>query len=181
MIMNAASRKVSENPDGIFSLMEIIGELHAGDLYEANACTDLFEELFKKSEGALFLGGPDIPPAMYHEATHLPDQCYRSFQALPGSFISSSTCLGGKQDSSWEPWLKSKDHYLISGICLGMQTMNVATGGTMIQDIPTEVYGVWTAEEILEMPPDQVHRNYMDMVGDRLRADSPPTIFTRSV
>ena len=46
-----------------------------------------------------------------------------------------------------------------------MQTMNVATGGTMIQDIPTEIYGIWNAEEILALPSDQIHRNYADMVN----------------
>ncbi len=30
---------------------------------------------------------------------------------------------------------------MVTGFCLGMQTMNVATGGTLIQDIPAEVYG----------------------------------------
>ena len=59
---------------------------------------------------------------------------------------------------------KENYKYLISGICLGMQTMNVATGGTMIQDIPTEVYGIWTAEALLALPSDQMHRNYQDMV-----------------
>ncbi|MDX2431470.1 MAG: gamma-glutamyl-gamma-aminobutyrate hydrolase family protein [Bacteroides sp.] len=159
----SALEKASEHPDGIFSLQEIKGQLGPEVVYEVNACTPIFEKLFNKSEGALFLGGPDIPPAMYNEAIHLLTNVtdpYRHY--LEASFIFH--LLGGHHDPSWLAWMKSKNHYLISGICLGMQTMNVATGGTMIQDIPSEVYGVWTAEEILDMPTDQVHRNYIDML-----------------
>jgi putative glutamine amidotransferase len=46
-----------------------------------------------------------------------------------------------------------------------MQTMHVATGGSMIQDIPTEVYGIWEAEDILDQPGNQMHRNYMDYLS----------------
>ncbi len=155
--------KVAENPDGRISLVEISGELNAGELYESNACTDVFEELFKKSRGALFMGGPDIPPHIYNEATHLLTQITDPFRHyMETSFIFH--LLGGKQDENWIAWMDSRPDYLISGICLGMQSMNVATGGTLIQDIPTEVYGIWTAEEVLKMPPDQRHRNYNDMV-----------------
>ncbi len=38
-----------------------------------------------------------------------------------------------------------------------LQSLNVATGGTLIQDIPTEVYGQKTVEEVLAAGPDQVH------------------------
>lgn len=158
-----ALEKVAENPDGFFSLRELTGELKKENLYEVNPCTPLFEELFVRSKGALFLGGPDIPPLMYDEPVHLLTRVTDPFRHyMEASFIFH--LLGGKHDPSWAPWLKNKEHYLLSGICLGMQTMNVATGGTMVQDIPTEVYGIWIAEELLEMPPDQVHRNYMDMV-----------------
>ena len=35
----------------------------------------------------------------------------------------------------------------------------------MIQDIPSELYGIWNAEEVLSLPPDQMHRNYMDYLS----------------
>jgi putative glutamine amidotransferase len=41
-----------------------------------------------------------------------------------------------------------------------MQTMNVAAGGTMIQDIPTELYKTGFAEDILKLETDKLHRNY---------------------
>lgn len=158
-----AFKKLSENPDARFSLLEIKGELQAGSLYESNQCTDLFEVLFKISRGALFMGGPDIPPVLYNEPVHLLTRVSDPFRHyLETSFIFH--LLGGKQDGHWIPWLDRKEQYLLSGICLGMQSMNVATGGTMIQDIPTEVYGVWNAEDVLKMPANQIHRNYTDMV-----------------
>ena len=158
-----AIKKVSENPGGIFSLMEITGELEPGKLYGINPCTSRFNFLFNCSRGALFMGGPDIPPVMYNEAVHLLTSVTDPFRHyMEASFLFH--LLGGNQDPQWLPLLEGNRDYLVNGICLGMQTLNVATGGTMIQDIPTEVYGVWTAEEILEMPPDQMHRNYQGMV-----------------
>jgi putative glutamine amidotransferase len=68
--------------------------------------------------------------------------------------------LGGEQNEEWEAFMQRGDEYLVSGICLGMQTMHVATGGRMIQDIPTEVYGLWNTGMILALPADEKHRNY---------------------
>jgi putative glutamine amidotransferase len=45
----------------------------------------------------------------------------------------------------------------VLGLCLGSQTMNVAAGGTMIQDIPSEIYGCKTAEDVLKFPRDRIH------------------------
>ena len=45
----------------------------------------------------------------------------------------------------------------VLAICLGLQSLNVAAGGTLIQDIPSEVYGQKTVEEVLATGPDGVH------------------------
>ncbi len=144
-----------------FSLQEIKGALVPDSLFGENTCTKQFKQLFKASHGAFFMGGPDIPPVIYQEEAHLLTSVtdpFRHFCEL--SFLFH--LLGGSQDADWIPYLEHKQHYLISGICLGMQTMNVATGGTLVQDIPTELYGIWLAEEVLALPPDQMHRNYTD-------------------
>lgn len=157
------AKYIPGNPDGIFSLREISAELDPARLYEKNDCTPDFSSLFHSSRGALFMGGPDIPPHMYSEEVHLLTRVtdpYRHY--LEASFLFH--LLGGNQNPGWTNLMQDNDQYLISGICLGMQTMNVATGGSMIQDIPTELYGIWTAEEILALPPDQMHRNYQGMV-----------------
>jgi len=68
--------------------------------------------------------------------------------------------LGGSQNLDFIPLLEMNPDYTIYGICLGMQTMNVATGGTMIQDIPSEVYDLKTVEEVLNSNNNTQHRNY---------------------
>lgn len=152
------------HPESPMSLRAIRGPLNPGNVFKENACTSQFKDLFKNSLGALFMGGPDIPPALYHEPVHLLTSVtdpYRHY--CEASYLFH--LLGGSQDPSWEPCMEEKASYLISGICLGMQTLNVATGGTLVQDIPTELYGTWTADEILSFPADQMHRNYMDLVN----------------
>jgi putative glutamine amidotransferase len=158
-----ARERLNELPGSRYSLREITGDLEPDDIYRINECSKDFEKLFHCSRGALFMGGPDIPPALYHEPAHLLTAVtdpYRHFLEI--SFLFH--LLGGGHDPGWIPWMESDPNYLVSGICLGMQSMHIATGGTLIQDIPTEVYGIWIAEEILAMMPDQVHRNYADMV-----------------
>jgi putative glutamine amidotransferase len=108
------------------------------------------------------MGGPDIPPILYGQSAHLLTRVtdpYRHYLEL--SFLFH--LLGGSQDMHWDPYLEENPEYLISGICLGMQSLHVATGGTMVQDIPTELYGTWKVEDILNMPDDQKHRTYFDL------------------
>ncbi len=155
-----------EHPDSRLSIQKVEGELEAGKLWQKNACSKQFETLFRSSKGALFMGGPDIPPHCYGEELHLLTSVtdpYRHYMELSYLFH----LLGSPRNKAHKPWMQEKPDYLISGICLGMQTMHVASGGTMIQDIPSEVYGLWTVEDILDLPPDQMHSNY----GARLSHD----------
>lgn len=155
---------LESQPGAMFSLRAIQAELTADNLFVENPATSTFMSLFKGSGGALFMGGPDIPPVLYNEPVHLLTSVtdpYRHFLEISYLFH----LLGGSQDPSWKPYLEQNLKYLVSGICLGMQSMNVATGGTMIQDIPTELYGIWNAEEVLALPTDQMHRNYNDKLN----------------
>lgn len=147
-----------------YSLLEIKVELEAEGLFRTNGCSALFAQLFQSSKAAFFMGGPDIPAAIYGEKAHLLTRVtdpHRHYLELSYLFH----LLGGSQDPDWEPWLEQKSGYLVSGICLGMQSMHVATGGSMIQDIPTELYGLWDAESVLELPANQQHRNYRDLLS----------------
>lgn len=133
-------------------------------LYGPNACSDMFKMVFEGSQGVIFFGGPDIPPVFYTQKTGLlteiSDYYRHSFET---SFLFH--LLGGYQDENYIPLLEQKPDYRILGICLGMQTMNVATGGTLIQDIPTRVYLQETAEQVLSADPDARHRNYNTNLG----------------
>lgn len=149
------------NKEGItnISLVKIDAQLSPENLYRQNQCTELFKKLFENSNGAIFFGGPDIPPACYGESTNLltvVTDPYRHYMEL--SFLFH--LLGGNQDTTFVPLLKNRPDYPILGICLGMQSIDVATGGTLVQDIPTELYGLKTLEDVLKQKQNLKHRNY---------------------
>jgi putative glutamine amidotransferase len=159
-----AESYLNRHPEAPFSLREVADSLNSGNLFRENAATERFRELFACSRGALFMGGPDIPPDVYGEEVHLLTSVTDPFRHyLELSYLFH--LLGGSQDPGWIPFLEERPDYVVSGICLGMQTMNVATGGTLVQDIPTELYGIWHAEEVLRLPTDQMHRNYLDYLN----------------
>ena len=78
----------------------------------------------KELDGVLLTGGGDIDPAIYkeprHPKTNDPDQARDSFELELAR-------------------LALEDGLPILGVCRGLQVMNVAAGGTLIQDIPSEV------------------------------------------
>ena len=84
----------------------------------------LQSEYLNRLDGLVLIGGWDIPPSAYGEAPH------ETTEVMP--------------EVRWqwehrliEKWLSSNKPLL--GICLGAQMTNVVTGGTLIQDIPSEV------------------------------------------
>lgn len=72
-------------------------------------------------DGAVFSGGPDIPPEFYGQSPHHTTKTMES-----GRFDFERRFIKAYLDSG-KPAL---------GICLGMQFSNVVTGGTLLQDIP---------------------------------------------
>ncbi len=140
-------------------LEKISQNISLEDIFKENDCSDKFTELFYKSNGILFLGGPDLPPSIYNEETSLLTEItdpYRHYFEV--SFLFH--LIGGSQNNSFKPLLDDKPDYTIYGICLGMQTLNVAAGGTMIQDIPSEIYQVNTVNQVLMLDKNAQHRNY---------------------
>jgi len=147
-----------------YSLRSLNGPSEIDSLFCLNACSEVFWELFTCSRAAFFMGGPDIPPALYGKKMHLLTRVtdpYRHYLEISYLFH----LLGSYEDPDWVPYLEQEPEYLVSGICLGMQGMNVATGGTLVQDIPTEIYGIWNLEDLLLFPDDRIHRNYRNMAG----------------
>ncbi len=150
---------IRENNLTHISLYEFSHDFTTEELFKHNSCSEIFEQLFLKSTGIIFFGGPDIPPACYGEETNLLTEItdpHRHYLELSFMFH----LLGGNQNPEFVPFLEQNPNYAILGICLGMQTMNVATGGTLIQDIPTEIYKATTSEAVLRLDPEQQHRNY---------------------
>ncbi|HOC89649.1 MAG TPA: gamma-glutamyl-gamma-aminobutyrate hydrolase family protein [bacterium] len=137
----------------------IAGELTPENLYRENPCTPDFRRLLRESDAALFYGGADIPPAVYGQKTGLLTAIVtpeRHFFEL--SFLFH--LLGGRQNPGFTPLLKEKPDYVIRAFCLGMQTMNVAAGGTMVQDIASEIYKLRFVEDYLALDESKRHDNY---------------------
>ena len=124
-----------------FFLQEIKGELNEDNLFGENDCTAILKRVFENSIGVFFFGGPDIPPGVYGEKNTLSVVTDPQRHYFETTFLFQ--LLGGYWNEYFEPFLKEKPKYMVTGFCLGMQTMNVATGGTLIQDIPSEIYGYY--------------------------------------
>ncbi len=85
---------------------------------------EILRRYVQKLDGLVLVGGDDIPPSAYNEQPHetvkvLPTQRYNFERKLIPL------------------WLKSGKPLL--GVCLGMQFTNVVSGGSLIQDIPSQV------------------------------------------
>ena len=144
----------------------LAGALDAGNLFQKNECSDAFYRLFKSSEAAIFFGGDDIPPVAYGQKTSLltgistPMRHYFELSFL-------FHLLGGSQNPGFKPFMEERPGFVVYGFCLGMQTMNAAAGGSLHQDIPSEVYRLRYVEEVLEQESAARHRNYHRQLDPR--------------
>ena len=96
-------------------------------LPNTNGSSERIANYVEELDGLLLPGGADIPPSEYGEEAHetvrvLDDSRFQFEKALSRAWI-----------------LESKKPLL--GICLGSQWINVSSGGSLVQDIPTE-FGV---------------------------------------
>jgi putative glutamine amidotransferase len=118
-------------------LPSIIAPGFTNPLDEAEALAD---EILDNCDGLLLSGGTDVDPEIFGEQPH--------------------TCLG-RVDGPRDPFEITLAREAIRrdmpvlGICRGLQVLNVALGGTLVQDIPSDVpsAGVHaTGEDRLEIP-----------------------------
>ena len=88
--------------------------------------------------GLLLAGGDDVSPALYAEASH-----------------PSVTNVDHQRDEFEITLVREARarHLPIFAICRGVQVLNVACGGTLVQDIPSQVPG--SLEHRLAVPPHQ--------------------------
>jgi len=78
----------------------------------------------QRLDGLVLIGGDDIPPKVYGEQQH------ESVKVLTSQRYEFERKLIARWLASGKPVL---------GVCLGMQFTNVVSGGTMVQDIPSEI------------------------------------------
>jgi putative glutamine amidotransferase len=155
---------IAENGLSNFMLTRIEGELTEQNIFIENNCTEALKKIFDDSDGVIFFGGPDIPPSVWGEENTL------SVVTDPGRHYFELTflfhLLGSSRNEQHVPFLEEKPDYLVTGFCLGMQTMNVATGGSIVQDIPADIYNFLTPEDILTISRENLHRNYWQKVSE---------------
>jgi putative glutamine amidotransferase len=89
-------------------------------------------------DGLLFTGGGDIAPARYGEAAI---EQVEEVDPARDEFEIELIAAAKKRDLP------------ILAICRGIQVLNVAAGGTLVQDIPTQVTGA--LNHCLSVPPHQ--------------------------
>lgn len=141
-----------------FSFYPFSGPLSEQTIFKRNGCSAEFEKIFNEVDGLIFFGGPDIPPSLYHQKTNLLTEIidpYRHFLEL--SFIFH--LLGGFQDETFSALLEKRPDFPILGICLGSQSLNVGTGGTLTQDIWSEIYGQRSLEDVIAAGHETWHIN----------------------
>ncbi|MBU4269194.1 MAG: gamma-glutamyl-gamma-aminobutyrate hydrolase family protein [Acidobacteria bacterium] len=151
-----AAAYVKENGISWVRFRTISGRVKIDDLFDENLWSGQFREIFATASGILFTGGMDIPPALYNQGISLlsePTTPARSFYEI--SFLFH--LLGGSKNPAFTPFLAGRRDFPLLAICLGAQSLNVAAGGSLIQDIPSEVYGQKTVEEVLAAAPDRIH------------------------
>jgi putative glutamine amidotransferase len=137
---------------------ELSGDLDPEKLFQKNSLSEELERIFARSDGIIFFGGADIPPSVYGEKTSLLTDIatpYRSYLDTTVAFH----LLGGWQEENFEPFLESHPEFPVLAFCLGLQSLNAGAGGTLFQDIPSEIYHKKTVEDILTLSPDNWHQN----------------------
>jgi putative glutamine amidotransferase len=84
------------------------------------------EQILSRVDGLMLTGGGDVDPKLYGEAPH------DTFQAAETGRDEFEIALARAAIARGTPLL---------AICRGMQVLNVAMGGTLFQDIPSQVTG----------------------------------------
>lgn len=85
---------------------------------------DSLRALYERLDGVLLPGGSDVDPAYYHEAAH---------PALKAIDVKRDWT-----ELTLARWVVEDDRPLF-GICRGHQVINVALGGSLVQDIPSQL------------------------------------------
>ncbi len=141
-------------------------------LFQNNDLSEELIKIFSLSDGLILFGGADIPPAVYGEKTSFLTDISTPYR----SYLETSVVfhfLGGLQDEKFKPYCESRPEFPILGLCLGCQSLNIGTGGTLYQDIPTEIYGKKHAEDIIAMTGENWHENpYANLLPQDFRSSN---------
>jgi putative glutamine amidotransferase len=123
----------------------------------------LRNEYVRRLDGLVLIGGGDVPPAAYGEEAHettkpMPEQRWKCEPPLIRAWLASG-----------KPLL---------GVCLGSQMVNVLRGGSLIQDIPSQV----GKSVVHRLPRDETKNNKKEKkeAKEKKRARHPVTLLADS-
>lgn len=97
-------------------------------LPDTDGSEEVIDEYLVALDGLILPGGADIPPSEYGEEPHETVRLLDDDRFLFEKALSRA-------------WIERSDKPLL-GICLGSQWINVASGGSLVQDIPSEYDGL---------------------------------------
>jgi putative glutamine amidotransferase len=97
-----------------------------GEPVEVTLAAEAPEHILARVDGLMLTGGGDVDPTLYGETRHA------TFDAAEAGRDGFEVALSRAAVKHGIPFL---------AICRGMQVLNVALGGTLIQDIPSQVPG----------------------------------------
>jgi putative glutamine amidotransferase len=109
-----------------------------GEPWVLDPSADRPEEAIRAAGGLLLAGGGDVSPEIYGAAPH---PSYHAAEPGRDEYeIALIKCALGAD-------------LPVLAICRGVQVLNVAYGGTLVQDIPSEIAGA--LEHKLDVPPNE--------------------------
>jgi putative glutamine amidotransferase len=112
--------------------------LHAGGEPRVLDSSKPIDEALEGVAGLLLTGGDDVAPSRYGELAHA-----ATVEAEPGRDQFEIGLVRAARERNLP----------IFAICRGIQVLNVACGGTLVQDIPSQVPGA--VAHALPVPPNQ--------------------------
>lgn len=138
---------VIEKKIDFISLIKIDCDIELEDIYKQNDCTNTYHDLFENADGIIFFGGTDVTPITYNKKNNLltnSDNFITQYFEL--SFVYH--LLGRSDMNTFTPLLSQNADFTVMGICQGLQIINIATGGTLVQDIPSILFNMKYVEEL---------------------------------
>jgi putative glutamine amidotransferase len=118
LIAIAQNRRVSDYMESV--------RRAGGEPIEVVAGGETPEQILARVDGLMLTGGGDVDPRLYGETPHA------TFQAAETDRDAFEIALSRAAVAKGIPFL---------AICRGMQVLNVAMGGTLVQDIPSQMPG----------------------------------------
>src|SRR5581483_2768425 len=140
--------------------------LHVGGEVRIVDASMTIDAALEGVDGVMLTGGDDVEPSRYGEAAH----------------ATTVAAEAGRDEFEIGLVRAARERRLrVFAICRGVQVLNVACGGTLVQDIPSEVTG--GVNHSLTVPPNTpytlAHEVWVEkdtllarLLGDRVSADS---------